>query len=63
MKVQLKREQEQAVLTAARHTARDALTAADHLTDSLDDLLIEKVLIFPGNKLEIRYKIFDPVGS
>ncbi len=60
MKVQLKREQEQAALTAARHTARDALTAADHLTDSLDDLLIEKVLLFPDKHLEIHYKIPTP---
>lgn len=56
LKAQLKREQEQAALTAARHTARATLTAADHLTASLDDLLIEKILVFPANIIEIKYK-------
>ena len=53
----LKREEQ------ARQNSRQEIThsiaAADVLTSELTDLLIEKVYVFPDNRIEIVYKVHD----
>lgn len=57
LKVQLKREQEQEARKAVRQEAEKELSTAQQMTRTLDDLLVEKVLVFPGKRIEISYKV------
>ena len=56
---QAKVNEEKQERLAKRKVIADALTAAESLTDRLIDLLIDKVYIHPGNRIEIAYKIPD----
>ena len=42
-----------------RERAIREIAEADKLTDALSELLIEKVFVFPGNRIEIAYKTRD----
>ena len=42
-----------------REKAIQEISSADKLTDTLSDLLIDKVYVFKENRLEITYKIQD----
>lgn len=42
-----------------RERAIQEIAEADKLTDALSELLIEKVYVFPGNRIEIAYKTQD----
>lgn len=57
LKVQLKREQEHEARKAVRQEAEKELSTAQQITRTLDDLLVEKVLVFPGKRIEISYKV------
>lgn len=59
-----KKKQEEQSRQSSRTEIAKAITDADCLTPELVNLLIEKVYVFPGNGIEISYKVqgmFDRV--
>lgn len=63
LKAQLKREQEREARQAVRQTAEKELSEVERLTRTLDELLVEKVLVFPDKRVEIRYKTTFTLGK
>ena len=56
---QVKISQERQERLARRKIITDEVAAAENLTDRLIELLIDTVHIYPGNRIEIAYKIPD----
>lgn len=56
---QVKKKQEEQARQSSRTEIAKAISDADSLTPELVNLLIEKVYVFPGNRIEIAYKIQD----
>ncbi len=56
---QAKQKQEQQERDSSRRSAASIVSSADVLTDELADLLIDRVYVFPGNRIEIAYKVKD----
>ena len=56
---QAKRDQEVKARKAERRSISKELSAADGLTSELTGLLIDKVNVFPGKRIEIAYKVQD----
>jgi hypothetical protein len=56
---QAKREQEAKDKEVQRRSITKELTEAAGLTAFLADLLIDRVRVYPGNRIEIEYKIHD----
>ena len=44
---------------SSRQNIVHSIAEADVLTSELTDLLIEKVYVFPDNRIEIVYKVHD----
>ena len=59
LSAQAKQEQEAKEKQAQRKSITKELTAATGLTSALTDLLIDKVRVFPGSRIEIEYKVQD----
>lgn len=53
----LKREEQ--ARQSSRQEIAHSVTEANVLTSELTDLLIEKVYVFPDNRIEIVYKVHD----
>lgn len=61
---QAKKKQEEQARQSSRTEIAKVITDAEGLTPELVNLLIEKVYVFPGNGIEISYKVqgmFDRV--
>lgn len=56
---QAKQKQEEQARLDNRKEAKKAIFDADTLTTELADLLIERVLVYPDNRIEIAYKVKD----
>lgn len=56
---QAKKKQEEQAQQFSRTEITKAITDADVLTPELVNLLIEKVYVFPGKRIEIAYKVQD----
>ena len=56
---QAKQKQEEQARQSSRQEISKAITDAEGLTTELVDLLIEKVYVFPDNRIEIAYKVQD----
>lgn len=56
---QAKLKREEQARQSSRQEIVHSIAAADVLTSELTDLLIEKVYVFPDNRIEIVYKIHD----
>ena len=56
---QAKQKQEEQARQSSRQEISKAVTDAEGLTTELVDLLIEKVYVFPDNRIEIAYKVQD----
>ena len=56
---QAKQKQEEQARQDNRKEAKKAIFDADTLTTELADLLIERVLAYPDNRIEIAYKVKD----
>ncbi len=56
---QAKQKQEEQARQDNRKEAKKAIFDADTLTTELADLLIERVLVYPDNRIEIAYKVKD----
>lgn len=56
---QAKQKQEEQDRQTSRQEVAKAITDAEGLTPELIDLLIEKVYVFPDNRIEIAYKVQD----
>ena len=56
---QAKREQEVKEKEARRSSITKELIAATGLTSALADLLIDRVRVYPGNRIEVEYKVRD----
>ena len=54
-----KQKQEELDRQSSRSDVWSAITESTGLTPELVDLLIEKVLVFPGNRIDIIYKVKD----
>ena len=54
---QAKQKQEEQDRQTNRQEVAKAITDAEGLTPELTDLLIEKVYVFPDNRIEIAYKV------
>ena len=59
LKVQMRMEQEHEAREAVRQAAAKELSTAEQMTRTLDELLVDKVLVFPGKRIEISYKVPD----
>ena len=59
---QAKKKQEEQARQSSRAEVAKAITAADGLSQELVNLLIEKVYVFPGKRIEIAYKVQDLFG-
>lgn len=56
---QAKLKREEQARQSSRQEIAHSIAEADVLTSELTDLLIEKVYVFPDNRIEIVYKIHD----
>ena len=56
---QAKQKQEERSRQESREEAAEAILDADTLTTELADFLIDRVLVYPDNRIEIAYKIKD----
>ena len=56
---QAKLKQEEQARQSNRQEIVHSIAEADALTSELTDLLIEKVYVFPDNRIEIVYKVHD----
>ena len=56
---QAKLKREEQARQSSRQEIVHSIAAADVLTSELTDLLIEKVYVFPDNRIEIVYKVHD----
>ena len=56
---QAKQKQEERSRQESREEAAKAILDADTLTTELADFLIDRVLVYPDNRIEIAYKIKD----
>ena len=56
---QAKLKREEQARQSNRQEIAHSIAAADVLTSELTDLLIEKVYVFPDNRIEIVYKVHD----
>lgn len=56
---QAKLKREEQARQSSRQEIAHSITEADVLTSELTDLLIEKVYVFPDNRIEIVYKVHD----
>ena len=56
---QAKLKREEQARQSSRQNIAHSIAEADVLTSELTDLLIEKVYVFPDNRIEIVYKIHD----
>ena len=56
---QAKLKREEQARQSNRQEIVHSIAEADALTSELTDLLIEKVYIFPDNRIEIVYKVHD----
>ena len=54
-----KQKQEERSRQESREEAAKAILDADTLTTELADFLIDRVLVYPDNRIEIAYKIKD----
>ena len=59
LSAQAKQEQEAKEKQAQRKSITKELTAATGLTSALTDVLIDKVRVYPGSRIEIAYKVQD----
>ena len=56
---QAKLKREEQARQSSRQEIAHSIAEADVLTSELTDLLIEKVYVFPDNRIEIVYKVHD----
>ena len=56
---QAKLKQEEQARQSNRQEIVHSIAEADALTSELTDLLIEKVYVFPDNRIEIVYKVHE----
>ena len=56
---QAKLKREEQARQSSRQEIAHSVTEANVLTSELTDLLIEKVYVFPDNRIEIVYKVHD----
>ena len=56
---QAKLKREEQARQSNRQEIVQSIAEADALTSELTDLLIEKVYVFPDNRIEIVYKVHD----
>ena len=56
---QAKLKREEQARQSSRQEIVHSIAEADVLTSELTDLLIEKVYVFPDNRIEIVYKVHD----
>ena len=56
---QAKLKREEQARQSNRQEIVHSIAEADVLTSELTDLLIEKVYVFPDNRIEIVYKVHD----
>ena len=56
---QAKLKREEQARQSSRQNIVHSIAEADVLTSELTDLLIEKVYVFPDNRIEIVYKVHD----
>ena len=56
---QAKLKREEQARQSSRQNIAHSIAEADVLTSELTDLLIEKVYVFPDNRIEIVYKVHD----
>ena len=59
---QAKLKREEQARQSSRQEIAHSIEEADALTSELTDLLIEKVYVFPDNRIEIVYKVHDLFG-
>ena len=59
---QAKLKREEQARQSSRQEIAHTIAEADVLTSELTDLLIEKVYVFPDNRIEIVYKVHDLFG-
>ena len=59
LSAQAKLKREEQARQSSRQEIAHSIAEADVLTSELTDLLIEKVYVFPDNRIEIVYKVHD----